>query len=121
MFPSNDVLRILKAPVIVFKEIVVVGTYNSPNITAEKKLLLVLKNKTIRILPKTLFSALICDFENEIVGEDLHSSQHTKEILQKCFELRFFRYGQHYTEMVIQKGKCGLRQKLNKTVLFSNV
>ena len=73
------------------------------------------------MLPNISFPGLSCDFENEFVGEDIHSYQLTKEILHRFFELRLFRYGQHYTEMVIQKGKCGLRQKLNKTILFSHV
>ena len=121
VFPSNGVLRILKAAEIVFKEVVVGGTYSSPSITAEKKLSLVLQNKTIRMLPNISFPGLSCDFENEFVDEDIHSYQLTKEILHRFFELLLFRYGQHYTEMVIQKGKCGLRQKLNKTILFSHV
>ena len=79
MFPSNDAMRIVKTAEIVFKEVVVGGTYDCPSITAEKKLMLRLKIKTIRILPKNLFSGLRCDYENEIVREDLHSSQLTKE------------------------------------------
>ena len=105
VFPSNGVLRILKAAEVVG------GTYSFPSITAEKKLILVLQNKTIRMLPNISFPGLSCDFENEFVGEDIHSYQPTKEILHRFFELRLIRYGQHYTEMVIQKGKCGLRQK----------
>ena len=47
-----------------------------------KKLMFGLKIKMIRILPKNIFSGLQCDYENEIVRVDLHSSQLTKELLQ---------------------------------------
>ena len=104
-----------------FKEVVVGRDYKTPSITAEKKLKMRLTNKAIRILPHNLFHGLQCDNENEIVREDLHSSQIIKEILHRFFELRLLRYGQHYSQTVIQKGKCGLRQSLNKTVLFSNM
>ena len=63
------------------------------------------------MLPNISFPGLSCGFENEFVGEDIHSYQLTKEILHRFFEFRLFRYGQHYIEMVIQKGKCGLPQK----------
>ena len=97
----------------VIKEVVVDGTYDSPNINVEKSKLLILKNKTIRILSNDIFSHSKCDLKNEF-PEYLRSSQLRKEILQKFFELHLFRYGQYYRQMVIQKEKCELQQKLNK-------
>ena len=57
------------------------------------------------------------DFGDEIINEDLHSSQIIKEIIDSYLDIRMFRYGQYFSDIVIKnKGKCGLRQQSNKLV-----
>lgn len=64
-------------------------------------MLLLLKNKKIRNLPKILFSDPKCNLESEIISEYQQSLKLTKEILQKFFELHLVCYGQYYKQMVI--------------------
>ena len=62
------------------------------------------------------------DFDHEIVNEDQHSSQIIKEIIDCYLDIRMFRYGQYYSEIVIKnKGKCGFLQQSNKLVLFQEL
>ena len=42
-------------------------------------------------------------------------------ISNKYFTIRLLRYGQQYTERVIQKSNIGLRQQSNKLVLFKGI
>ena len=51
-------------------------------------------------------------------SDDIHSTQITKEIINYFLNLRLYRYGQYYTEIVVKKDKYGIRQKSNKLVLF---
>ena len=119
VYPSGDVLRILKTCESVFK-----GVINSndqlPEIKVKTELNFKLRNLVLRSLPN-VFCGLSCDTENEIIAEDLHSFQLTKNIIDKYFRIRLLRHGQYFNEMVITKGKCGVRQKLNKSVLFQNL
>ena len=80
-----------------------------------------LRNRVLRSLSFNTFPNLECDFLNEIVNEDLHSTQLTKMIIDKYMRVRLLRYGQYFTEMSVVKNKCGMRQKLNKTILFQNL
>ena len=61
------------------------------------------------------------DLENEIGSEDLHSFQITKAVINKLFEIRLLRHGQHYTQMKLVKAKVDLRQQYNKLVLFQGL
>ena len=62
----------------------------------------------LQALPSGLFSILSCDFSNEIVAEDLHSFQITKEVINSFMKIRLLRYGQYFTEMTMKKGKSGI-------------
>ena len=61
------------------------------------------------------------DKYNDILTEDIHSSQLTKTIVKKYLTIRFFRYGQQYTRDVIQDKKLGYRQQATKLVLFKGL
>ena len=61
------------------------------------------------------------DIENHDPLEDLHSTQLCKQIAHKYLDMRLFRYQQQYTDGVIHKGKVGIRQKLNKSLIFSGL
>ena len=74
----------------------------------------------LRTLPAGLFGCLPCDFNNEMVTEDRHSHQLTKQIIDRFMKIRLLRYGQYFTEMTL-KGKSGIQQKLNKLVLFQGL
>ena len=117
LYLSRDVLKILKICETVFIGSVSGDNFLEPKIKEKCNLKLKLRNRVLRSLPSGLFSDLECDFNNE----DLPSTQLIKDIVDKYMNVRLLRYGQYYTEMKIIKGKCGMRQKLNKTVLFQNL
>ena len=121
LYPSEDVLKILKTCEIVFKGMVSGDNFQEPKINQKSNLNLKLRNMVLRTLPCRLFSDLECDFNNEIVAEDLHSFQVTKEVITWFMKIRLFRYGQYFTQMTLKKGKSGVRQKLNKMVLFQGL
>ena len=77
LYPSEDVLRILKTSESVFKTVV---CSDEVGIKIKKNLKIRLRNVVLRSLPR-VFNSLICDKDNEIVSEDLHSVQLTKEII----------------------------------------
>ena len=88
-----------------------------------KKLKSVVRNKIFREVGDSAFCD-ICeyDFDREIINEALHSSQIIKEMIDSYLDIRMFRYGQYYSDIVIKnKGKCGLRQQSNKLVLFQGL
>ena len=68
LYPSEDVLRILKASKSVFKTVV---CSDGVEIKIKKNLKIRLRNSVLRSLP-CVFNSLICDKDNEIVSEDLH-------------------------------------------------
>ena len=80
-----------------------------------------LKNMALWALTPILFPNLSCDFNNAIVAEDLHSFQITKEVIDCIMKIRLLRCGRYFTGMTMEKGKSGLREKLNKTVLFQGL
>ena len=116
-YPSQDVLRILKTSESVFKTVV---CSDDVEIKIKKNLKIRLRNLVLRSLPP-VFSSLVCDSDNELVSEDLHSVQLTKEIIDRYFRIRLLRHGQNFTETNIVKDKSGLRQKMTKSLLFQNL
>ena len=117
LYPSEDVLRILKTSESVFKTVV---CSDEVGIKIKKNLKIRLRNVVLRSLPR-VFNSLICDKDNEIVSEDLHSVQLTKEIIDRYFRIRLLRHGQSFTETNIVKNKSGLRQKMTKSLLFQKL
>ena len=121
IYPSHETLKILKTCETVFKCAVGGGNFLEPKIIEKTNLNMKLRNRVLRSLSFNTFPNLECDFLNEIVNEDLHSTQLTKMIIDKYMRVRLLRYGQYFTEMSVVKNKCGMRQKLNKTILFQNL
>ena len=81
-----------------------------------------MRNRVLLVLPNNIFDSLkYHDFEHDMGSDDIHSTQITKEIINCFLDLRLYRYGQYYTEMVVKKDKCGIRQKSNKLVLFQGL
>ena len=73
-------------------------------------------------LPQRLFDGIPCCFNNEMVSEDgviLTKSQ--IEVIDKFLKIRLLRYEQYFTEMTVKKGQSGIRQKLNKSVIFQGL
>ena len=116
LYPSPDVLRILKISESVFKTVV---CSDGVEIKVKKNLKIQLRNLVLRSLPP-VFLSLVCDKDNELVSEDLHSVQVTKEIIDRYFRIRLLRHGQNFTETNIVKDKSGLRPKMTKSLLFQN-
>ena len=81
LYPSEDVLKILRTCETAFKGMVSGDGFRNPKILHKSILKLKLKNTVLRMLPTGLFSDIPCDFNNEIVAEDLYSFQLTKEII----------------------------------------
>ena len=122
IYPSIDVFKVIKVCELVFKGGVSGMDPEAPQISAVKKIKNILSAKIIRELPCKLFQSLhYHNDENEILNENLHVTQITKEIVNLYLDLRLFRYGQQYTEMVLKKGSLGMRQKVNKLVLFKGL
>ena len=92
-YPSDDVSKILKTCKMVFKGIVSGDNFEEPKINQKTNLKLKLKTMVLRKLPTGRFRGLECDFHNEIVSEDLHSYQITKEIVDLFMKIRLLRYG----------------------------
>ena len=99
----------------VFKTVVGGEDFKNPKIMQKSKLKL--RNTVLRSLPEILSGGITCNFNSKMVAEDCHSYQLTKEIVDKFMKIRLLRYGQYLTEMTKKKGKSGIRQKLNKSVM----
>ena len=54
-----------------------------------------------------------------MIAEDCHSYQLAKIIVDKFMKIRLLRY--YFAEMTMKKGKTGIRQKLNKSVIFQGL
>ena len=52
------------------------------------------------------------DMDHEVVNEDLHPFQLVKEIIKRFLTMRLLRYGQNYTESIIQKRKVRFAPKM---------
>ena len=61
------------------------------------------------------------DLENIFEVQDLHSTQLIKKVIDYYLQIRFFRYGQHYTSVMIKKCKHGMRQQANKMLIFKGL
>lgn len=119
VFSSNDVPRSLKAIESIIKEVVVHGAYDSPNISIEKSKLLILKNKTIRILSKNLFSDPKCDLKNEIQNTCITLNLERKfcKSFSNCV---FFVMGNIIGRWLSTRKNVNYdRNWMNETVLFS--
>ena len=75
----------------------------------------------LRSLPQRLFDCILCNINNEMVTEDCYSYQLTQEIIEKFMKIRLLRYGQYFREITMQKSKSGIKQKLNKSVIFQGL
>ena len=102
-----------------------IGSKKEKSINSDKSLFkklccLILSKLILKV--GNLFPALDeHDIDHEILSEDLHSLQLVKAIIKKYLTMRLLRYGQDFTQTVIQKGKLGLRQQSNKMILFKGL
>ena len=123
MYPSNDVVKILKTCERIFRCNVSGYDFHNPLVIQKKNLKAGLRMKVLRELPANLFSSLERhDVGNEFgMAEDLHSTQLTKTVIDRFFQIRLLRYAQYVTQKVIRKGKHGMRQQSNKLTLFKGL
>ena len=103
IFPSVDVFKVIKVCELIFKGFSGLDP-TAPQISGVKNIKGILCAKVMRELPCSLFETLQNhNNENEFLNEDLHVTQVTKEIVSQYLNLRLLRYGQHYSEMVLNK------------------
>ena len=119
VYPSHDVLRVLSIAENVFKQYCIKGLMSPscPGLRSKMK---------IRVMHELYDTAVFSclhqhDIQNHCPLEDMHSTQITKTIAHKYFDMRLFRYQQKYNDDVLHKGKVGKRQKLNKSLIFSGL
>ena len=80
--------------------------FKNPKIANHNKnLKLSMRNKILRELDSGVFESLdIHDLEeSEFGGDDLHSRQLIKAIINSFLDIRLFRYGQYFTEKTLKK------------------
>ena len=125
VYPSEDVMRILRVSENAFKAIVsgADGTgINASKHLRQKITLTVIKELSITSPGKILFeSTLQHDVESHVPGQDLHSTQIMKAVVKAFLDIRLPRYGQEYTKSVVKAGSEGKRQQLNKLILFKGL
>ena len=123
VYPSIDIIKILKASEIIFKFFVSGSDFKNPVIlNHNKNLKLSLRNKILLELDSGMFESLdLHDLEESEIGTDLHSRQLIKEIINSYLDIRLFRYGQYFTERKLKKNKAGIRQQSNKLVIFKGL
>ena len=80
LYPSEDVLKILKTCEIVFKGMVIGDDSQEPKINQKSNLNLKLKNMVLRTFYLVVYFLIWSDFKNEIVAEDLQPFQITKNV-----------------------------------------
>ena len=61
------------------------------------------------------------DFNSKMVAEHYNSYHLTKENVDKLMIIRLLRSAQYFTDMSMKKDKSGIRQKLNKSVIFQGL
>ena len=83
IYPSEGVLKILKTCEMIFKTVVNGDNFQNTKILQKSNLKLKSKIMVLRTFPAGLFGDLPCDFNNEMVIEDRHSHQVTKEIIDR--------------------------------------
>ena len=123
LYPSADVVKIIRACEIAFKCLISGDDFKNPKILNKSSTIKVkMRNNVIQAISGDVFNSLEeHDFDIDMGTEDLHSLQLTKAIVDIYLNIRLLRYGQYYTEMVLKKSKCGVRQQSNKLVLFQGL
>ena len=61
------------------------------------------------------------DLDNEILTEDLHSTQIIKKVVEKYVSIRLLTYGKHFNKDVLHRDKIGMRQQSTKLILFKGI
>ena len=119
IMPSVEILKKCEA----FFRAYVSGCTDDLRISSVPNIKGIIENKIHReLFSESIFLSMINhDFDNCFVTEDLHSTQLTKKIVDHYLRIRFFRYGQRYSSIKLKKEKHGLRQQMNKLILFQGL
>ena len=115
VYPSADVVKILKVTETICKEHLDSGISSKTNKSK-------IKNTVLQqLLHQPLFFSLLShDIEHHVPPEDLHSTQLSKAVIEEFLNLRLLRYGQEFTAKV-NSNAVGVRQKLTKMILFKGL
>ena len=121
LYLSENVLKILKTCKTVFKTVVSGKDFQNSRLMLKSKLKLKLRIMTLRSMNQRSFYDMTCYFNNEMVTADCHSYQLTNEILTKFMKMRLLNILKIFYRNGYEKRKFGIRQKLNKSVIFQGL
>ena len=121
LVPSETVLKLVEACEKCFR--IMVCGHSGDSISSLKNIDLLLFKAVLRYQDsaRIFFDLGRHDIETWTVSDDMHSTQLQKQVCKAFLNIRLKTYGQRYYHEVVQRGKAGKRQQLNKLVLFQNL
>ena len=118
LFPSQAVLKIVKAAEVIFKKRVL---WLDRGVTPEKNLDLKIQYAVFKQLGPSVFTDSLSHYFDHTLGAECdHLSSLLKLVTQKYLTLRLKTYGKKFTEMIAHKNDPSIRHHLTKTILFRN-
>ena len=118
IFPSQSVLKIVKAVEVLFKNRVL---FKDQQISFEKNLELKIQYGVLQQLGPDIFTRSSGHFFDHTIGEKCdHLSSLLKLVTKKYISLRMKTYGKQFTEMVVHKNNPSIHHQLTRTILFRN-
>ena len=124
IYPSDDVVKIVRVSE---KYCKFLSCDADSNIKPSKNLRQKMSYSVLRELSTTrpgnvLFPNLLQhDIDTHVVGEDFHSTQIMKAVVNAYLDMRLLRFGQEYTRTVIRGKNEGKRQQLTKLIQFEGL
>ena len=118
IFPSQSVLKIVKAAEVLFKNRVL---FKDKQISFENNLELKIQYGVLQQLGLDIFARSSGHFFDHTIGEECdHLSSLLRLITKKYISLRMKTYGKQFTEMVVHRNNPSIRHELTRTILFRN-
>ena len=117
VFPSLDIIKIVKATEVVFWRRVI---GQNVEISAEKNLTLKIQNSVLESIGGTVF-ANSSHFFDHTIGERDHLSSLVKVVSKWYLDIQMNTYPKKYSDMVIHRNVPSNRHHLTRTILFSNL
>ena len=120
IFPSQSVLKLMKAAEVLFKNRVL---FTDKQISYEKNLELKIQYGVLQQLGPDIFarSSASGHFYDHTIGEECdHLSSLLRFVVKKYVNLRMKTYGKRFKEIVVHKNNPSIRHELTRTILFRN-
>ena len=124
IIPSDDVFKILKKAESFFVSYISGPPGDDVQISRVPLVKNILSNKIQQeLLSANIFECLSDhDLENIFETQDMHSTQLIKKVISFYLQIRFFRYGEHYSSVKIKKKlKHAMRQQSNRMLIFQGL